>query len=184
MFTRNYFKYKQMMFTCTNVSGFVCYDGVTRIGQVEKAYRDDLASSYTRVPKIGTPDTTASTKDTQNMNAGVFFGTGITPPTVDDYALESPITSGLSARESGYAIYKEKEGLYVYEQRIELTNTSDANIGISEIGIVSSVAYVTSSATAFYATLFDRTVLDEPIHIAPGETRLVTYRINFNQTAV
>lgn len=189
MFTNNYLNWRKAMFVGGSLS-LVGTDGATlaKTPTVQYAYSGDIG--FVCIPRIysipGQPSEWTSTcqPGTQGL-PGTYFGSGITPATVDDYTLESPITSGLSASSGGAALWKENDGLYVYEQRYLLTNTSDANITINEIGQIRTVVYSETTAKYWHSpVLMDRTVLDEPIYIAPGETRLVTYRINFNQTLV
>lgn len=112
---------------------------------------------------------------------GVYFGTGSTPASKADYTLESPITSGLSIS-SGTRLYADEgNGVHSYHATFVVKNTGSAEINISEIGLFSSV---NSSTSKFYCVLMERTVLDAPITIAPGETKLVTYKLTFNQTVV
>lgn len=184
MFTNNYIKFRRMMFLGEQQS-FVCTLGETRTNcSAYYSYYGDMG--YGIEPQIAAiPTRTTTTSDSSNSNKykGVYFGSGRTPATRDDYTLESPITSGMTAVSRGHALFKEKDGLYVYEQRFELTNTSDSNITVREMGQIRTVSYYyNSSSTYNYPVLMDRTVLDEPVDFAPGETKLITYRVEFNQT--
>lgn len=116
---------------------------------------------------------------TISYDYGLHFGTGSTPAAASDYALESRITSGLSFTKGELALYEEQEGRYIASVSHAITNTSDAEINIYEIGVVAN--YFNGSNTAKYY-LMERTVLTEPITLAAGETKLVTYKITFNQT--
>lgn len=171
MLTRNYIKYRRMMFTNSNQS-FVSYDGSTITAKISSSYNNDLGTSA--AANIYTSEGSAS---------GTYFGTGRTPATLDDYKLESFIPKdgdGLTFKHAGYALYEESAGHYVFDIRTEITNTTAENKTIGEMGLF---RYVSDGNDSTYC-MMDRTVPPEPIVIAPGETRLVTYRINFNQSMV
>ena len=110
--------------------------------------------------------------------AGVYFGTGTTPPTRADFNLEGLLTSGLSVS-SGNRLYVADGSNYAYRCTYTLTNTTESDITIREIGLF---APVFAASAKCYTTLMERTVLDEPITITPGETRLVTSKITFHHT--
>lgn len=111
--------------------------------------------------------------------SGVYFGSGPTPATKDDFNLESPITSGLSFTAGKTITGKEADGKYVVYNTFVVKNTTGAPITIYEIG-----AFVTAATanTTWYSFLIDRTVLDEPIVIDAGDEKIVTYKWTFNQT--
>lgn len=54
-----------------------------------------------------------------------------------------------------------------------ITNTSDSDITVREIGYVRSYRYE--------AVLMERTVLENPVVIAPNETRTFEYRLKMPQ---
>lgn len=187
MLTNNYLNWRKVMFMGGSMSSLIGPSGspLAHTPTMQHSYSADIGfSTNPRIASAPTePGSYASKLDITRAYPGAYFGSGITPATKGDYTLENFITSGLSASSGGTALWKENDGLYVYEQRYLLTNTSDANITISEIGLFRTVVYEESTSRYWhYPVLMDRTVLAEPIYIAPGETKLVTYRINFNQT--
>lgn len=113
-------------------------------------------------------------------NAGFHFGSGTTAPTENDYKMQTDITSGLNiilnSSERGV-----ESGIPYMAFTFTLTNTSSANITISEMGYVTGNASCCTSSTGTTATnnnvLFDRTLLDTPLTIAPSETAAITYTI-------
>lgn len=112
--------------------------------------------------------------------AGVHFGTGTTPPNKADYKLEEEITSGLSiTNQESAEITDLGGGKYKVEASFILKNTTAEAIAISEIGLYSYGGYSSSSA---YTVLFERQVFDTPITIQPNESKLVTYKLTFNQS--
>lgn len=113
----------------------------------------------------------------KGANYGVFFGTGTTPPTLDDYKPEAAITSGLTAGFSS-PVRGVADGCEEYSVGVSLT--SDNAVTITEVGLIAS-NYSTSNYS--YSTpyfLVERTVLDEPLVFAAGETKVINYTIRFN----
>lgn len=98
----------------------------------------------------------------------IIIGSGTTPPTVDDYKLESQITSGITG---SIASKFSDEGLLVFT--LTLNNTSSADITIGEVGYAAGVP--TSSSSSGAAALLERTVLDEPITIPAGGVGQILY---------
>ena len=105
---------------------------------------------------------------------GVVFGSGTTKPTIDDIDLENRITAGLSVTCGGLNLGKVADGQYCAWASYTVTNTSEEEITISEIGVLT--CYFNSG---HYPILMERTVLDEPITIPAGEQKIITYKINF-----
>lgn len=113
-----------------------------------------------------------------NSYPGVYFGTGSTPANKADYKLENLLTSGLSITDGTRQYIDEGNGVHSYYVTFAVKNTTEAEINIYEIGLFSPIP----ASSKYYCTLMERTVLTEPITIAPGATKLVTYKITFNQT--
>lgn len=105
--------------------------------------------------------------------SGICLGAGTTPPTVDDYTLESMITSGFSCV---VATSLDEDNNAVWT--ITINNTSKASITIGEVGYRSYGYFGENTGTAYY--LYERTVLDSPITIEPGGVGQVTYTIRMN----
>lgn len=119
---------------------------------------------------------------TLTNSPGFWVGTGTTPATENDYALENRITSGLSSISITYvqAAGQDTNGNPNTEYLISVRNTSSAAINIGEIGLVQMCIYgTTQSGISSNSGLFliDRTVLDTPVTIAPGETKTIDYTI-------
>jgi hypothetical protein len=114
-------------------------------------------------------------------DAGMYFGSGTTPASKSDYKLESPITTGLTIVGSSVdLITNDSTGEYTFSCNKMITNTTENNINISEIGLFTPVDG-DSNSVKLYMTLMERTVLDTPIIIPPGETKVLTYKLTFNQ---
>lgn len=172
MFTNQYIKFKKMMMLGQNSISFVGHDGakVTGVG-CNWGYNSDIGRNmaYARC-QIPAPSGSST--------GGVYFGTGSTPPQKTDYKLENPITSGLYITNSGVSEANPSDGVYVYSASYILRNTTDADVTIAEIGLYS---YFEAGTSYKGCVLFERTVLDAPITITPGESKLVTYKVTFNQ---
>lgn len=117
------------------------------------------------------------------MYPGVYFGTGSTPANLADHTLQSPITSGLTiTNPSRVLLESEKEGQYTLSASYVLTNATEAELNIYEMGVVTPALVGGQYGSCLYPVLMERTVLTEPITIPPGASKLVTYKITFNQT--
>lgn len=148
-------------------SGFVDADGVS-LGEVDCGSTAKPASVLGPLCMVNT--------DYYKTGEGVVFGTGTTPPTVNDYEMESPITGStvISATAPGEA------GVYVtidetcmrISATYDVTNLTDQELALSEVGLFG--CYRTSDPL-----LYDRTVLAEPIVIPAGQTVPVNYAIKF-----
>lgn len=114
-----------------------------------------------------------------NTSYGIRVGSGTRPATDEDYALESQVTSGLTATVTTNVVEYDASGNPTAKIGLTITNTSDSDITIAEVGSfqnVRSAATAGGTSTA-RATLFDRTVLDSPITIPAGGAAVLTYRI-------
>lgn len=190
MFTNNYIAFQHnRFFGVTGPGSGKIYGSVTVWGKsltsvlgttisssLDKSTAADLGSClFGRCMALLT--TTVSSASA--ANAGLYFGSGTTPPTKEDITLESLIESGLTVNSGGVFFENDDNGQYVVSANNVLTNASDAPITINEIGLISGVA---SSSSKYTQVLFERTVLSSPITIQPNESKLVTYKLTFNQT--
>lgn len=115
----------------------------------------------------------------------VLFGTGTTAPTMDDYKLESPISSGLTASFIASATTI-ADGVCTRKYIYTLTNGTTNDITISEIGAFSYAHYATTAANGDTTSnsgstfMLDHTLLDEPVTIPAGGVGQVTYTITMD----
>lgn len=194
MFTNNYIKFQKDRFeqshNCDAVTRLVNADGSTQNAYVRYFVCTDIGGwmKTARCKKIF--GTVSSSTLNDNTYPGVYFGTGSTPATKSDYKLESPITSGLTiTNPSALAWTEDGNGKYTASADFVVRNETESEINIYEIGLFTPFSYnynyttINSSMPVDYA-LMERTVLTEPITIAPGESKLVTYKITFNQPTV
>lgn len=109
----------------------------------------------------------------------INVGSGTTPATVNDYALETPITIGFSASISSFVSAQDSGAEIVY--KIILNNPASAGpMTVSEIGYYGR-GYTSASSGGAIPLLMDRTVLDEPVTIPAGESRTITYTVRLNR---
>ena len=109
---------------------------------------------------------------------GVSFGTGTTPATASDYALENILDSvKISVANSSAVSFSQGDTYDEYIVTFGITNKTAAAITISEVGL--TAAPYCDSSTNHYA-LVDRTVLDTPVTIPAGQSKQITYTIRFN----
>lgn len=166
MFTKQYITYRELMFTNGGARSVKTITGASGTMNASYSYQGDFGAHMHRA-RCENP-----------MNAGVYFGTGKTPPTRDDYKLENIIMSGLSiTNESSVTFTDLGDGKYEASASYMVNNTSGAAITISEIAYYGIVG---TGSSYVYIVLFERTVLDNPITIPAGETKLITYKLTFN----
>lgn len=110
--------------------------------------------------------------------SGIYFGSGYTPATKEDYRLVSVISEGMTASGGIERVVPYENGKSEVIAKYILTNTSEAEINIWEIGCF---GLVPTSTSQYRLALMERTVLTEPITIPVGETKMVTYKVVFNQ---
>ena len=108
-------------------------------------------------------------------NGYLMLGTGTTAPTVDDYRLESPITTNLSCD----SISVSRTSL-IKTYTATFTNSGSSDITVTEVGFIVYMNYqLSGDAEKADNFLIDRTVLDTPVIIPAGESRTVTYELSF-----
>lgn len=105
-------------------------------------------------------------------NAGVYFGTGTTAPTEDDYNLSGSAVDGLTL--SAITNCSTDEDGFTSTATYTITNGNSEAVTITEIGCLICVRYASSS---FAYVLADRTLLDSPVTIPAGGVGQVTYTI-------
>lgn len=129
------------------------------------------------------PFNTATTGFTLiSSSGGVHVGTGDTPPTENDYILQSQITSGLSG---SVVVSKQIEnGMLYLVLDVTLTNTSSDSITIREIGYYQYHMYCTvqgeSGVANNFPFLMERTVLESPVTIPAGDFATIRYKVGYS----
>ena len=110
---------------------------------------------------------------------GILVGSGSTPATEDDYALEAIIDSGLSASSTTRTLSLDESGNPVLTMTFTLTNTESYSITVSEIGYCQTIfCSTTQNANSNTMPLYiDRTVLSNPVTIAAGDSATIKYQL-------
>ena len=112
-------------------------------------------------------------------NAGVMLGTGDTAAEDTDYALETPITSGIVA--SATHMRGMDNGNPYIEYVVSVENTGYSSIILNEIGYIQTVRATDSQSSAAspitVAVMLERTVFSTPITVAAGTTKYIKYRM-------
>jgi hypothetical protein len=187
MFTNNYLKFRKSLFV-NDYEYFVNCEGTSVVGYASYSYFSDFG---VLLNKAYCKEATANVKLSSRpgsigSNGGVYFGAGSTPVTKNDYKLDSPITSGLSITnpniDGNSDLWSVSDGKYVYTVTYTVKNTSDSEINIWEIGVFGEVTEQTITSYPAHTVLFERTVFSEPVTIAPGQIKVITYKLTFNQT--
>lgn len=109
---------------------------------------------------------------TQDSKTFIRVGTGTIEATEDDYKLEKYAT-GLTCDSVVTAISSNYSKTYT----AIFSNTTDADIVVTEIGFFTSCYYRSSFDNDNF--LLDRIVLDTPITIPAGESKPITYELSF-----
>lgn len=174
MFTKNWYtalistmSYKELSYT--NING----DTKATHPSYARYCIDFCNSSGVYVPNLNTVLTTTDGK------GGVIFGTGTTPPTIDDYYLSGNLITSFTALTSVNVLIDD-DGC-TFTTTYTLTNTSENDFTVGEIGIMCNPASTGSAAAS--KALYERTVLDTPITIPAGGIGVVTYTIRMNYPA-
>ena len=193
MFTNNYIAYRRMMFfdetgTFTNVAGTAITAGTSggRWADLGCAIRFARCSALAVVQA----STGASSFDGLKGLYGIYFGSGSTPASKEDYKLESPITAGLQIVNPTFkktdgvwdVPIEESNGQYSLVSSFTVKNTTESDITIREIGAFVEFNTAGDYYHYFNPVLFKRDVLDEPITIEPGKVKIIDYRLTFNHS--
>lgn len=111
---------------------------------------------------------------TVGTSSGVVFGTGNTPPTINDYWLSGTVVSTV-ARVANLVTVNIVDGVYCLRNALTINNTGNESVTIGEM-ILADTFY--ESSTSGRSCVYDRTVLDTPLTLAPGEQGVITYTFN------
>ena len=170
MLTKNFYNWLFSLATKKEIAnGYTDYTGATANAYPYTSMNSLSVIDNLHYLSIGTMSSSAY---------GVKLGTGVTPATFNDYTLENVIIEGLSvANQESILLNAESDNSSV-SATYSIKNISSEPINISEIGLFNR-AYVDGSTTR-KLVLLERTVLEEPITIAPGQTKQITYTIRMN----
>lgn len=184
MFTNNYIALRKGVFLCSSTSSTEIYKIVNAAGDQISCYSDEASGAdvggWMNIGRCRSLVTGKASLVTA-VYAGVYFGSGSTEAKPTDYTLENPITAGLTITSLSESVKESQpeNGKYVFSADLLVENTTGEGIIIREIGLFTPV---TKTSSEVYLTLMNRMVLSEPITIPAGESKVVTYKITFNQT--
>ena len=156
MLTNNYYTMLGTYYSDNNLTG------VDTAGESASYVGRYMAKVSSRINEGNTPDY-------YEPNAGNFMllGTGTTPPTIDDYKLDSFVE--LTVVNSSQT-YSNKKGRILTYTRTFVNSTSEA-ITITELGMYIGKSNVDKPH------LTAREVLSEPVVIQPGESKAFTFTL-------
>lgn len=107
---------------------------------------------------------------------GVFFGSGTTPPTINDYCMESVIATELTIAKPSAVSLNETDDYW--EMSVTYGISTSSGKTISEVGLFAAYNKTTDLSKS---VMIDRTVLETPIVIPAGQSKQVTYTIRLNK---
>lgn len=111
--------------------------------------------------------------------SGIWVGSGNTPPSENDYFLETPITSGLTGTTSGAMRYDAETNSLGYRLTVTINNTGSNSITISEIARTCLFNVATAVGESLgYTTkhiMIDRCLLSNPVTIPAGTAGVIYY---------
>lgn len=122
-------------------------------------------------------------------SGSVLFGSGTTPPTENDTDVESLISnisvSHSSASTPGFGFDSEKAYLYI---DYTIANNNSSSITVSEVCLYfvvlvggNAIGDQLSTSTSNWGTvLFSRSLVDNPVTIAAGESGIVRVKFELN----
>ena len=142
-------------------------------------YLDSDTEKRYRLEVLGTTFAENFANVSTRVSGSVFvFGTSDTPPSVNDYTLAGEFISGIAIDQS-LTSYSTGD-TNVLTQRLYVRNTGASTITIKEVGRTGNLSYHTTSwstTTDSCSFLIERTVLDEPLTLAAGESGIITLEL-------
>lgn len=120
----------------------------------------DMACSRSMVFEAARLFTTDNPTSTSPPYIAIVFGSGTTPPTINDYKIESVISTLSCPTPTVVGSYDENN--FYYRTAYALTNTGNESVTINEY------AYYVYNGTGFACVY--REVLQQPLTIGAGET--------------
>ncbi len=122
-------------------------------------------------------DVTAASGD---VNKGILVGTGNTPPTINDYALQTKVAHGTGAGQLSYgAVTFGATASDTTTSQFTVTrnfaNSSGGSITVNEIGLACSSGRMGNTVTTYYFLII-RDVIGGGIAVPNGQTLTVNYR--------
>lgn len=115
---------------------------------------------------------------------GIHVGSCNTPPTANDYTLEAPIESGLTANTPTYTWGVDENNNPYLDILFTLTNTTENDVIVREVSYVQAVSKtdtkgnnVAINSGGVALLTLDRTVLGTPVTVPVNGSASITYRL-------
>lgn len=119
--------------------------------------------------------------------SGIAVGSGDTPPTENDYALEAKInglTGSVNPASVNNVVYDAENEVLNFYVDLTLTNSTSDPVTIKEIGFYGFTYYGSTIGQAPGNTrvpaLIDRTLLETPVTIPAGEAAVIRYQFDID----
>lgn len=162
-----------------NLTNIKLTSGTTTTTNVTNtSYAFDFANVYTTILQntkdaYSTGVALSFNTNTSSLGANnwICVGSGTTPPTVDDYKLENAL---LDLTYQGRLLNYQNNTL-IFSGIV--TNNTEAPVTINEVGVLLSSSSSSSSGSALIA----RTVLQEPVILAVGDSRTFSVAVNLDE---
>lgn len=166
MFLRNWYSAMGTFFSGVGMKG-KNLDG----GEFVIAYNTSNTSNMNAYNLAGMIKQFVGLKSSSMNSSGVVFGTGNVTPTLDDYKLSGDKVYGNLTGACSLSGAQDDSGITVTAV-YTITNSDTKTFTISEIGLLGY-----GNGTMY---MFERTVLDSPVTIAPNGVGQVSYTIRIN----
>lgn len=133
------------------------------------------------VVEIATSSSSSKPSEYSRFGCAILFGSGNTPPTIDDYKLEGTVATNCTYSVVTNKSYESDGSQGVHSRTYTITNNNDTEITIGEIGFFIEETHMTAYKTmTSYPILCERTALESPITIPAGGVGQVEYTIRMN----
>lgn len=135
------------------------------------------------------PNTALYGSTTNTWTGGGFkvcVGSGTTPPTIDDYTLESPLLDKVTLRSTNRGSFEYDETTGNFVNLVTITGVANEELIIAEVGIIKSLYVVYSggsnnaganSAENYTNILAVREVLPTPLELKAGDAFTITIKV-------
>lgn len=181
MVTKNFTNFLRAMIgvSSSNTSYCILKAYITDINGNTKLQSSDFSYITQCFTETGACPTTFSLTNFSDISStstrlnGLFFGSGKTAPTKDDYYLESPIAyadDGLTMLSKSVVSAPDADTLLVYTYTVK--NNSTSPIDISEMAMIMRVKFTDNVTFMWARDTFDTITLE------PGEVRSFTMTIS------
>ena len=169
MLLRNF--YNQLTTQLTGINGTIANGLKNPNGTLNSSDRASSTSDLVTMPLVTAFTAFSGVKGSYSARY-ICVGSGSTPPTVDDYKLENLIKTV-----SGDSVKASLDGNGNCVLLVNIKNTDSGKpIVINEVGLVGKCYY---SSSGYVDCLIERTVLDEPLTLGPGESGFISYKVRF-----